>query len=463
MNKLKGHFFLFVLIQGILYLFLILPWQSPDEPHHFEYVALLTKNIKASPKDYKNVEKKIIESMDRFNAWKYQFIPRPSPLPHKLSDLVFFGGAEGVGIQYMFTRAPLYYQLSSFTLKGFKIDKLINQFYLIRIFSFVLFLLTVYFTYLSARILFKENSLCCLAVVSFVAFLPQFLIISTSVNPINLAVFLETTLIYLMLLSLHKGKKLLVVLFGPIIIFLGFFTHRAAIFMVPPFLVLLLIYFIKSLKNKRELLKISFILFIVIMLFLAVYLVAYHLFPDPLNTVVRESAIKPRIAEINHFIEYLSAPSAKSAAFFLEGFFKSFWYFAGWMRFHYLLDIYSILKFVCLLSFLGLLKYSFSSLFLKKHKSILGFQSFLILSIACLSFIIGILIRYLPRISVAQGRYVFPAISAFAILFVLGLREIIPKKLEKWLPIFIIIGFIVLNIYTLFNSLIRVFYYFTNA
>ena len=452
MKRLEGLFFLFVFVQGIFYLFLIPPWQSPDETRHFEYGALLSKDIKSRPLAYENLEKKIIESMDTFNAWKYQLIPPPSPLPHRLDEVPFFGEAFDV-----FERAPLYYSLSSFIIKEFKINGIINQLYLIRSFSFILFLFSVYFAYLSSRILFKDNVLYCLAAVSFVAFLPQFLIISTSVNPINLAVFLETIFIYLLLLSLNRGGKLLIVLFGPIIIGLGFFNHQSALFMVPPFLILLFIYFLKSLKNKRELLRIFLISSIIILLFLAIYLVAYHFSPGLLKTVVRQSGITPRIAEINAFIKYLY-----TTPHFFDGFFQSFWYFSGWMRFRYPLDIYSILKLISLLSLLGLFKYLFFTLSRKDYKPSIDFKSFLILSAACLSILLGTIIRYL-NYEVAQGRFIFPAISAFAILFVLGLKEITPKILEKRLPIFIIIGFVALDVYTIFNHLTRVFYYFTNA
>lgn len=455
MNRLKNLFFLFVLVQGIFYLFLIPPWQSPDETHHFGYGALLSKDIKLRPVAYEDLEKKIIESMDTFNAWKYQLIPRPSPLPHRLDDVPFY--RKGGGISDVTDRAPLYYLLSFFAIKELKINGILNQFYLIRSFSLVLFLLSIYFTYLSARILFKNNSLYCLATASFVAFLPQFIIISTSVNPINLAVLIETIFIYLILLSLNNGKKLLVVLFGPIIIGLGFFNHRAALFMVPPFLVLLLIYFLKSLKNKKKLLKISLILLIPILLFLALYLVSLHLFP-----AVSDSSIRLRIYEINRYIKYLTTTGFKFDVDFFDGFFKSFWYLSGWMRFSYLLNIYSILKLISFLSFLGLLKYLFFILSRKSYKSSIDFISFLIISAACLSILLGTIVKYIP-VEVAQGRFIFPAISAFAILFVFGLREICPKRLEKLLPIFIIIGFVVLNVYTLFNHLIRVFYYFTNA
>ena len=90
-------------------------------------------------------------------------------------------------------------------------------------------------------------------------------------------------------------------------------------------------------------------------------------------------------------------------------------------------------------------------------------SSFLILIASGLPIIFGAIIRYYPTAIVAQGRYVYPAISALAILFILGLKEMAPKRLEKWVPIFIIGGFMTLNIYTIFHSMFSVFYYFTNA
>jgi len=452
-KKLKVLFFIFVFIQGFFYLFLIPPWQSPDECRHFGYGILVDKDKKMKP----NLDKKLVESMDAFHAWEYQSLARPHPLPNRLSAVPFYG----ISIARVSRQAPLYYLLNSFIIKKLKINGILNQFYVVRSISFLFYILSVYFTYLSARILFKDDFLYCLATVSFVAFLPQFLIISTSVNSVNLAVLLETIFIYLMILSIHKGKNLLIVLFGPIVIALGFFNHQAALFMIPPFLVLLLIYFINSMKNKREFLKICIILLIIVLIFLALYLVANHLFPSLSKNVARESSIKPRIAEINLFIKYLSNTSSLSV--FLDGFFMSFWYFSGWMRFGYLPDIYSVLKLISFLSFLGLFKYLFFTLSRKNYKTSVDLSSFLILIAAGLPLLLGTIIFKFPNAITTQGRYIFPAICALAILFVLGLKEIVPKKFENWVPLFVIVGFIVLNIYTIFNSLIRVFYYFTNA
>lgn len=460
-KRLKVIFFLFVFIQGIFYLFLIPPGQSPDEWHHFGYGVVLSKKGKPTPEAYEDVNKKIIELMATFHAWKYQNVPRPDVLPDKYSEIAIFGGASH-SLFSLSHRAPLYYVISSFIIKGTKKSGILNQFYLIRGFSLILFLLSIYFTYLSARIIFRDNPLYCLAAVSFVSFLPQFVIISTSVNPVNLAVLIVTIFFYLIILALFKKKILLIGLFGPLIIAIGFYSHRTALFMIPPFLVLLLIFFVNSLKNKITTLKNSIIILGIIILFLVLYFVASLLFPGLLNSV-DDSSVSSRITDLDRFFNYITTAHLRSFSVSLNDFFKTFWYFSGWLRFGYPPDIYSILTVICLLSFLGLVKYSYHRISKINYNKSIDLPSFLILISAGLPIILGTIIRNVPLYYAPQGRYLFPAISALAVLFVLGIKEIVPKKFENWLPVFVIVGFIVLNIYTIFNSLIRVFYYFTNA
>lgn len=458
MKDAKAIFFIFIIFQGIFYLLLIPPWQSPDEPHHFGYGALLSKNAKLESENHKTLDKKILESMATFHAWQYQNILRPEPLPQSLSELPYYHGIESVS-----GREPLYYVINSFILKVFNLKKNIDQFYLIRFLSLLYFIVTVYFLYLSSKLIFRDNILYVFATVCLAALLPQFLIISTSINPVNLAVVFGTAFLYIILYSLFKEKNLLALLLGPIIIGLALFSHRVALFMVPPFMALLIICFVRSLKNQKELIKTSIVILVVLLIFIFLFLATQHFFPDQFKKAARLSGLKPLIRDINKFGEYASPETSKSLSNFLDGSFKTFWFFAGWLRFGYHLDIYSVLKLICLVSGLGLLKHLYSLLARKKYTTDVDFHAYLILVTSGLPIILVAITRYYPTAIVAQGRYVFPAISALAILFVLGLKKIAPKRLERGVPIFIVFGLIALNIYTIFHSLMRAFYYFTNA
>ncbi len=197
MKRLKVVFFLFILIQGILYIFLIPPWQSPDETHYFGYGALLSENAELRSDEHKNISREIMESMALFQSWKYMNLPKSDKFPVWLGSLSFYGGIGGI---YR-ARAPLYYLSIASIIKKLKLEDIVNQFYVVRLFSFFLFMFTVYFTYLSAKLVFKDNIGYTLAGVCFVGMLPQFLIISTSVNPINLIIFLTSVSIYIILYS----------------------------------------------------------------------------------------------------------------------------------------------------------------------------------------------------------------------------------------------------------------------
>ena len=70
--------------------------------------------------------------------------------------------------------------------------------HLLRFYSIVLGLGTVYFTYRLARLLFPQNAGLVIAVAAFVAFNPQFIFISAAVTNDNLIIFLSTVALWLL-------------------------------------------------------------------------------------------------------------------------------------------------------------------------------------------------------------------------------------------------------------------------
>ena len=325
MKNLKAIFFIFVFIQGIIYLFLIPPWQSPDETHHFGYGVLLSKNAKLCSKEHKNISREIMESMVTFHSWKYTNLDRPDPLPILLGGLPFY---HGIGSLYT-GRAPLYHLTVSLIIKKLKIKETIIQFYIFRLFSFFLFMFTVYFTYLSANLVFKDNIGYTLAGVCLAGLLPQFVIISNSINQVVAVILLMSIFLYIIFYSLYKEKNLGALLFGPLLITLGLYTHRAALFMIPPFLVYLLILFIKSLKEKSKLIKYLAVVSVLLVLIIGVYFISSYILPDSfLEKVSRESGVKTLLSELNRFIHYftngISKDTSRSVFQFMDGFFKSF-------------------------------------------------------------------------------------------------------------------------------------------
>ncbi|MGB7297193.1 MAG: hypothetical protein WBC70_16550, partial [Candidatus Aminicenantales bacterium] len=77
MKRLKIVFFLFVLFLGAFYVWLIPPWQSPDETHHFGYGVLISGNVELGSEEHAKIDREIMESMAVFHAWKYTNLIQP--------------------------------------------------------------------------------------------------------------------------------------------------------------------------------------------------------------------------------------------------------------------------------------------------------------------------------------------------------------------------------------------------
>ncbi len=119
---------------------------------------------------------------------------------------------------------------------------------------------------------------------------------------------------------------------------------------------------------------------------------------------------QPRTLDLYH--DYFTA-----ATYFIPILFRSFWGQFGWMG--VLLDsrIYDGLFYFSLCALIGLL------LFLVRHRLTRTLGNQLILLLAWFIFMLAGTVSYSLEFFQAQGRYLFPALGAVAILLALGLRE----------------------------------------
>lgn len=118
------------LVQGILYLLLIPPWQHYDEPGHFEYATLLARN--ASLTDYGTpdpaLRQAIVDSMVAHNFFRNQ--PQPP---------------DGWWFHYTELRhPPTYYALISLPLRLAQQHAIETQLYIARSVSLLFFLLAIW-------------------------------------------------------------------------------------------------------------------------------------------------------------------------------------------------------------------------------------------------------------------------------------------------------------------------------
>ena len=443
--KIVFFLLLFSFVLGSLYVFLTPPWQAPDEITHYEYIDILSHAkifmIKQKP-DY-NLQKEIIKSMDKFNAWEYVYREAPSPLPEKFIDFPVY--RESI---LKVNRPPLYYILSSLLLKTFKTDNLLLKHYIIRLFSLFLSLFTILFVFLSAKIVFNGNFFYSIAAACFLAFLPQFMISSSSINSDNLANLVGAFSIYIFLFSLKHLRNHYILLTFPFILIIAFSTGSTTFFLIPFLVVFCIIYLLKSQKSNRS--GIILLIAIIISIFLIVYLF-FHIIFSELGKRLAENYLPWLISWIRIFHGNYHVRFDKP---FILMLFKSFWCYAGWMAFPLPNYIYRILEVVSLFGFLGIIKYILLKLFKVRQRFPVKVDYFILLVSFCFFSLAAVFFRGVP-----MARYFFPALSACAILFILGFKELIPFKSDKIALISLILSLAVFNVYTIFNHIINVFYF----
>src|SRR5262245_25366851 len=77
------------LLHGLLYAWLLPPWQTPDEPTQFEYAALVAElaRVPASTDSDMALEQRIADSLVRQHFFEYLVGHAPQTIPRTLEDV----------------------------------------------------------------------------------------------------------------------------------------------------------------------------------------------------------------------------------------------------------------------------------------------------------------------------------------------------------------------------------------
>ena len=201
------------LILGIIYIIIIPPWQSPDEPTHFEYVKVLAEGAPPwAPQPRPDLQKTIIASLDQHDYWRWVGVNRPSPLPTTFRESPFlFAAPTQIG-----KNPPLYYLLASLVLRVSGGRSVEAQLYRLRALSLLFTVLTVWVVWGCAREIFGSSSPFCPAAAAITALLPQFMVVGTSVSPDPLINLFGAVAVYLALRFQRTGftfSRILIILF----------------------------------------------------------------------------------------------------------------------------------------------------------------------------------------------------------------------------------------------------------
>ena len=210
------------LIHGLMYVFLIPPWQHYDEPNHFEYVWAMV-NGERDPHlvdGYADFSQQVIESM------------------------IANGFYGGMGDQWVIsapddrTNVPglsqedkpsLYYLIESIPIRLLKINQVETQLYMGRITSFILYLFTILISWGIAREITSAGNPLRIVLPMSIALLPGLTDIMTAINNDVGAVFILSLTLWGGLRLIVSGFSIVNILWVALTAGLSFYTKSTAI------------------------------------------------------------------------------------------------------------------------------------------------------------------------------------------------------------------------------------------
>lgn len=436
---------LLTFFHGLWYASINHPWQAPDEFLHYEYLRILEteRRFDLSADDRSSVvQKEIAESMWQFQHYRYRYIATPSEAEFRDSDFP-------LGKEVFTPQPPLYYLLSIPIYWFIQSLPVLSQLYFLRIFSVLLQSLTVLLTYKLACEIFDTNksNIISLTAAFFVALLPQYTFISSSFNNDNLAAPLVTASLLFSTRALKRQGSPKWLGFALIAGGLSLLAKRTAVAIIPVLLLIALTSAIIWLKSKSVLKRtsgISVILLVGFSILLLFWLIlAAPQLPYSIARPLRLSS--GALSALSSFWKDPIKLGNVDWSWWFGQTFESFWGRFGWFNVFVAPNVMKFLLWFSVLPAVGIVIGIARRVKTQKSRTF-WFKTFT-LTLFCLGIVITILsmiAQYLiaPEWYSPQGRYLFPFISVFGILFAIGWMNLFPSKYQKFsfaIPIIILL------------------------
>jgi hypothetical protein len=211
------------LAHGLLYAWLIPPWQSPDEPAQFEYAALLAALGRVPSTDDTDaaLEQQIVESLLRNRFFEYLTGAAPQPPPRTLDDArtLFFMPRQVGG------DPPLYFALAALPIRFLLQQPIETQLWVLRVLGALFVAGAALCAYGAARELFGDLRSAS-AVGLFVALHPMFVFIGVGAGNDGLANLLGAALCWALLCIVRRGVSLRRAVVVVVLLALGVLSKR---------------------------------------------------------------------------------------------------------------------------------------------------------------------------------------------------------------------------------------------
>lgn len=238
-----GVLLLLGLVHGLVYLFLVPPWQHYDEPNHFEYIWLIQeRGILPQSGDYdQSMRRAVAESMIEYGFFKgLKFSPNLD-----VQDTPIW-----IGTYDQLTNPPVYYLLAALPLKVFSIEDVTDQLYAVRSISLVLYLVTLFAAWGIAIELTQGDHALRIFLPFSLALLPGFTDLMTSVNSDVAAVAFFSLFLWGCVRLILSGFTILNFSWAILAMLLAILTKETSFVALPLFFVALILALFKGSRQR---------------------------------------------------------------------------------------------------------------------------------------------------------------------------------------------------------------------
>jgi 4-amino-4-deoxy-L-arabinose transferase-like glycosyltransferase len=417
---------LYFAVFSAAFTFIVPAFEAPDEAGHVSYINFLQK--------HKSLPNQLLDSL------KEPLQGHQPPLYYSIMYSINYVFNSDSPIEYKLTPNPLHVwnggknqhvPVYQHTLNTNKQD---NFFYVLRLLSTICGLINLFFIYKISLLVFKDQKLSLLPVI-FAATLPQFAFISGVINNDNLVNLFSTMSIYFLLKTFAEPGNLKYYILTGLVIGLGIITKKTIYFIFPVlFIVLIIQLFSKNTPGKKKLITGFLFMAFVMLLICSTYIIHNIITYNEILGLREEYSTFGVFESHSLFSHYFIDP-------FSHEFFKSFIGYPGLMNVLLPKVIYVFYGVVLFAGFLMVL--------IKFKKALQENRGKIILILSIISCLAGV-IYFNTLLSQFQGRFMFPVISAIAVMLAAGLKQIYTyfekSKFSSLLTYGLIFAFVIADI-----------------
>jgi hypothetical protein len=432
-------------ISAVLLISIIVPpFQTPDEPTH---LAECLSQSTCSGTSKEVIEESILDLLPRYEFWKLVQFPEPEQSPQRFYE------APLLRIRPSQSAKPLlYYRLSGWVLDLFQIQNPIDALFALRMmgccFSLIVFGLCLAIIRASCPSYPAQiTALSAMAV-------PQYLFMAGALNPAVLSWISAGFMILgsLYLLNPAFRYRSWVYIIGGFV--LATVSHRAALTVLGAPIIAVLIRFTEYRRSLDKPLRIFVTAASLSAMSMAVWICITWCCPH----LIRRCLITS-IQTLQQGWIHLS-PDAMNGAFWKQfwlHYHKSVWLSFGWLKIHASSWFYWLVVPAYLIPLIGYTRMLCSGN--KRQIVSSNHKKLMILAIAAAGSLWGGALMFLLQGNLSQGRYLYAAWPAFAVLSATGWMEAFPVKYHRLVSVCVVFLTWSMAVYSIWGVLIPGYYF----